>query len=160
VTREAWAVNPALPVTGVMSLEAILSRSMDPRRFNTLLLGLMAGLALVLAAVGLYGVLSYRVNQRTREIGVRMALGATRGAVVWLVVRQGMSAAGVGAVLGLWGASELTWLLDHLLYGVSPVDPGVFLAAPAVLMGVALVATWLPAFRASRVDPMVALRSE
>ncbi|HYH95617.1 ABC transporter permease [Hyalangium sp.] len=160
VTREAWTVNPALPVTGVMSLETILSRSMDPRRFNTLLLGLMAGLALVLAAVGLYGVLSYRVNQRTREIGVRMALGATRGAVVWLVVRQGMSAAGVGAVLGLWGASELTWLLDQLLYGVSPVDPGVFLAAPAVLMGVALVATWLPAFRASRVDPMVALRSE
>jgi putative ABC transport system permease protein len=100
------------------------------------------------------------VTQRTQESGVRMALGATRSAVVWLAVWHGLSAVAVGAGLGLVGASQLTWVLDHLLYGVSPVDSGVFLAVPAVLVGVALVALWLPAWRAARVDPMVALRSE
>jgi predicted lysophospholipase L1 biosynthesis ABC-type transport system permease subunit len=160
MTREVQVVDPAQSVTQVMSMEEIVSHSMDPQRFNALLLGLMADLALVLAAVGLYGVTSYRVAQRARELGVRMALGATRRAVVWLVVRHGLSAVGVGVVLGLLGASRLVWVLDHLLYGVSPVDPGVFLAVPAVLLAMALVSLWLPAWRASRVDPMVSLRSE
>ena len=160
LTRGVQAVDPAQSVTRVVSLEALLSRSMDPQRFNVLLLGWLAALAVGLAGVGLYGVASYRVTQRAREIGVRMALGARRRAVVWLAVRHGLSAVAVGAGLGLVGASQLTWVLEHLLYGVSPMDAGVFLAVPAVLMGVALVALWLPAWRATRVDPMVALRSE
>jgi ABC-type antimicrobial peptide transport system permease subunit len=160
VRREIWAVDPAQPVMSAVSMGEIVSRRLAPQRFSTVLLGLMAGLALVLATVGIYGVRSYLEHQRAREIAVRLALGATRGAVVWLVVRQGMSAVAVGAALGLLGATRLTQLIDHLLFGVSPVDPAVFLCAPAVLVGVALVATWLPAWRASRVDPMVALRAD
>ncbi len=160
VQREIWAVDPLQPVTGAVSMEEIISRTLGPQRFSAVLLGVMAGLALVLAAVGIYGVRSYLENQRAREIAVRLALGATRGAVAWLVVRQGMSAVVLGVALGVLGAARLAGLMEHLLFGVSPMDPGVLLSAPAVLVGVALVATWLPAWRASRVDPMVALRAD
>jgi predicted permease len=160
VQREIWAVDSLQPVTDVASMEEIVARSLGSERFNTLLLGLMAGLALVLAAVGIYGVLSYLVNQRTREIGVRLALGATRGEVVRLVLGQGLSTVGVGVALGVVGAIGLTRLLERLLYAVSALDPVAFIAAPVVLVGVALVSTWLPARRASRVDPMVALRAD
>jgi ABC-type antimicrobial peptide transport system permease subunit len=160
VQREIWAVDPAQPVMDAVSMEEIVSRRLGPQRFNAVLLGVMAGLALALATVGIYGVRSYLENQRAREIAVRLALGSTRGAVVWLVVRQGMSAVGVGAALGLLGSARLTGLIEHLLFGVSPVDPGVFLSAPALLVGAALVATWVPAWRVSRVDPMVALRAD
>jgi putative ABC transport system permease protein len=105
-------------------------------------------------------VLSYLVNQRTQEMGVRLALGGTRVQVVWLVLRQGLSTVGVGVVLGMAGAFWLTQLLEHLLYSVSPLDPLAFVVAPAGVLGVALMATWLPALRASRVDPVVALRAE
>jgi predicted permease len=160
VQREIWAVDSMQPVTDVRSMEEIVERSLGAQRFNTLLLGLMAGLALVLAAVGIYGVLSYLVNQRTRELGVRLALGATRGEVVMLVLRQGLSTVGMGVALGVAGAFGLTRLMEHLLYSVSALDPVAFIAAPVVLVGVALASTWLPARRASRVDPMVALRYE
>ncbi|WP_224247771.1 ABC transporter permease [Hyalangium gracile] len=158
VQREIHAVDSMQPVTNVMPMGDILARSLGSQRFNTLLLGLMAGLALVLAAVGIYGVLSYLVNQRTRELGVRLALGATRGEVVMLVLRQGLSTVGIGVALGIAGAVGLTRLMEHLLVYVSALDPVAFIAAPVVLVGVALVSTWLPARRASRVDPMVALR--
>lgn len=160
VQREILAVDALQPVTEPLSMEELISRSVGVQRFSALLVGGMAALALVLAAVGVYGVLSYLVIQQTRELGIRMALGATRQAVVWFVLRQGLSTVVVGVALGTVGALWLTRLLERLLYGVSAVDPTVFVVAPIALVGVALFAMWLPALRASRVDPMVSLRSE
>jgi len=120
----------------------------------------MAGLALLLAAMGIYGVLSYVVNQRTQEIGVRLALGATRAQVVWFVLRQGLETVGIGLALGILGAYWFTQLLSSLLVYVSELDPEAFIVAPALLLLLALIAILVPALRASRVDPMVALRTE
>jgi putative ABC transport system permease protein len=160
VRRAVWEEDRTQPVKELTNLEATLVRTWAPQRGNTMLMGLMAGLALALAGVGIYGMLIYRVNQRAREMGVRLALGATRGAVVWLVLRHGLSAVGVGVGLGLGAAVKLARLLDHSLYSASELDPVVLLTAPAVLVVVALLSMWLPVRRASRVDPMVSLRAE
>jgi ABC-type antimicrobial peptide transport system permease subunit len=125
-----------------------------------MLLGVLGIVALVLAVSGLFGVIAYSVSQRTREVGIRMALGARRGDVQRLVLRQGMKLAGTGIVIGLLGALAATQLLRSLLFGVSPTDPVTFIAVPVLLIVVALIACWLPARRASRVNPMVALRTE
>ena len=142
------------------TLEDLLGTSVAPRRFNMLLLGIFAGVALVLAAVGLYGVMSYSVTWRTHEIGVRMALGAKRSDVLRLVVRQGMTMTLIGLALGLAGAFFMSRLLIGLLYGVSPTDPLTFTAVSITLLLVALLACLIPARRATRVDPIVALRTE
>jgi len=160
VQRELQAADPLLLATGVSTMEEIVSGSFGLQRFSTLLMGLLAGLALLLAAVGIYGVLSYLVSQRIQELSVRLALGATPGQVVWLVLRQGMVPVMVGVVVGVAGAFGLTRLLAHLLYSVSTLDPAAFVAAPLVLVGVALAAMLPLAWRASRVNPMVALRTE
>ena len=148
------------PVARIRTLESIVEESVAPRRITMLLLGTFAALALVLAGVGLYGVMSYLVAQRSHEIGLRMALGAQRGEVLGLVVRQGMVLAVIGAGIGLAGALALTRLMSTLLFGVTARDPVVFVAVPAALGVVALAASFFPARRASRVDPLVALRYE
>jgi len=148
------------PVYGVRTMEQIISASLAERRFTMLLLIIFASTALVLAGVGIYGVMSYAVSRRTHELGVRMALGASRQTVLSLVVREGMTLAGSGTVVGLAGALGLTRFLASLLFGVRPTDPWTLGAVALVLGGIALVACCVPAWRAARVDPMVALRYE
>lgn len=158
--KEILKLDPDQPISNVRTLEQIVANSAGQRRLMFVLLSLFAVTAALLAGIGLYGVMAYSVNRRTREIGIRMALGARRGEVLHLVIRQGMRLAIMGVALGLIGALALTRVLAHLLFGVSPKDP-ITLAAVALLLGaVALLACWLPARRAARVDPMVALRCE
>jgi putative ABC transport system permease protein len=160
VTKEVWAVDPLQPVTDVRLMEEVVSRSMGPQRFSIFLVGALALVALLLAAIGTYGVLSYLVLQRTREIGVRMALGASGRDVLSLVLRQGLVVVLVGVAIGLGGAFAATRLLASLIYGVSTLDPVAFALSPALLTAVALLATSIPARRASRLDPQVALRRD
>ena len=149
-----------LPVSDVQTMEHVVAESNAQPRLYLVLLGSFAGVALVLAAVGIYGVISYSVSRRTHEIGIRMALGATRGGVLRLIVRQGMALALAGCGAGLLGALGLTHLLSGLLYGVRPTDPTTFLAVPLVLGLVALAASYLPARRVTRIEPMTALRHD
>ena len=137
-----------------------VARELRPVQFVLALMGVFSGLALVLAAVGLYGVLAYSVSQRRREIGVRLALGATRQDVLKLVIGEGMALAALGTLLGLAVAAGLTRFMAHHLYGVTPTDPLAFGATAAFLLIVSALATWLPARRASRVAPGSALRCE
>jgi putative ABC transport system permease protein len=160
VRNEVWAVDPDQPVSNVRTMGSIVAESLARQRFSMLLLAIFAGVALALAAVGIYGVLSYTVTQRTREIGIRMALGAERRDVMRLVVGQGFRLVVIGLAIGIVAALGLSRLMASLLFGVSPSDPATFLAVPAVLAAVALVASYVPARRATRVDPMRALRYE
>ncbi|HEY9419894.1 MAG TPA: ABC transporter permease [Thermoanaerobaculia bacterium] len=155
-----WAIDPQQPVGEIASLEQIVTRSLGSHRFNMMLMGVLALLALLLAAVGIYGVLSYLVSQRTREIGVRMALGASARQVLRMVVGQGLTPVLIGVALGLGGAFGLTRLLSGLLVGVSATDLTSFVLAPVVLTAVALLASTIPARRASRMDPLLALRRD
>jgi len=157
---EVKAFDPNQIIWRAQTLEELLGTSVAPRRFNMLLLGIFAGVALVLAAVGLYGVMSYSVTWRTHEIGIRMALGAKRADVLRLVVRQGMTMTLIGLAIGLAGAFLLSRVLVGLLYGVSATDPLTFIGVSIVLLAVALLACLIPARRATRVDPIIALRTE
>ena len=154
------SVDPAQPIYDVETMDQVVSESLVNRRLYLRLLGAFAGMALVLAAAGIYGVTSYLVTQRTREIGIRVAIGAGAASVVRQVVCQGAKVAALGTLVGLVSAYGLTRLLASLLYGVSATDPAVFGGVAALLMGVALVACYIPARRATRVDPTIALRSE
>lgn len=159
--RAAMAeVDRNQPVYNVMSMEQRLANAMTPRRLNMILLGSFAAVALILAAVGIYGVMSYAVTQRTREIGMRMALGAQRSDVLRIVVRHGMVLTLLGIMIGLVGSFTMTRLLSALLYEVTPTDPATFSGVTLLLVAVALLACWLPARRAAKIDPMAALRYE
>jgi putative ABC transport system permease protein len=160
VKSQVWSVDRQQPLSRIQPLEDVIAASIAPRRFNMLLLGIFATLALLLAAVGIYGVISYTVAQRSREIGVRMALGARRSDVLRLIVRQGMSLALAGMGAGLAASFALTRLMANLLFGVSPSDPLTFGLIALLLGSVALLACYLPARRATKVDPLVALRQE
>ncbi len=160
VRRQVAALDRELPLYNVMTLDRYLAIGVVEPRFNTLLLGLFAGLAVVLAAVGLYGVISYSAVQRSHEIGVRMALGAQRLDVLRLVIGQGLTLALAGVAIGLVGALALTRVLSSSLYGVRATDPTTLIVVALVLSGVAIAASYIPARRATKVDPMLALRYE
>lgn len=160
VKSQIWKVDKAIPVTKLRSMPEVMAASLGAQRFNMTLMGIFAAVALVLAAVGIYGVVSYSVTQRTHEIGIRMALGAASGDVLKIVLRQGLMLAGLGVGIGLGAALAVTRVMSTLLYGVSTTDPIVFATISIVLAGVALGATFIPARRAAKVDPMIALRYE
>jgi putative ABC transport system permease protein len=160
IRNDVRALDRELPIDKVKTLDQFLAESVAQPRFNTLLLTLFACVALILTAVGLYGVMAYSVTQRTREIGVRVALGAQTGDVLRLVVGQGMKLTLLGAALGLVLALALTRVMKSLLFGVSPTDPLTFALITTALILVALTACFIPARRATRIDPMTALRAE
>jgi putative ABC transport system permease protein len=160
VRQQVLAADPNQPVFNTRTMEELVSRSTGQRRFAMTLLTIFAGVALLLAAVGLYGVMSYTVTQRTHEIGIRMALGARGGDILGMVVRQGMVLVVLGVVIGVVAALLLTRVMSGLLYGVSASDPVTFGGISLLLAVVAFLACYIPARRATRVDPMVALRYE
>ncbi|MBO0800304.1 MAG: ABC transporter permease, partial [Blastocatellia bacterium] len=160
VRQEVAQLDRELAIHDIRTMSQLVDVSVAPQRFILITLGLFAGLALLLAAVGIYSVMAYTVTQRTHEIGIRLALGARPGEVLRLLLRQGMRLAGFGAGAGLLAALALARLLKFSLYGVCANDPLTLSAGALLLLGVALVACWIPARRATRVDPMIALRSE
>jgi putative ABC transport system permease protein len=160
VQETVKSLDRTLPVSGVVSMEQVVTDTLWQPRFNLQLIGLFAALALVLAAVGLYGVMSYSVAQRTHEVGLRMALGAQRRDVIKLVVGQGMKLALLGVGIGLAASVAMTRLMTKLLFEVSATDFSTFTAIASLLTLVALLASYIPARRAAKVDPMIALRYE
>ena len=154
------SIDPNVPIAAISSMESLIDRSMGPRRFNVYLLGAFAAVSLALAAIGLFGVIAYLVSQRTREIGVRLALGATRGEVFRLILARGLTLAVIGAVGGVGAALWLTRVMETLLFSVSRTDPATFVIVPLVLIVVAGLACYWPARRAMKVDPVVALRGD
>ncbi|HYK87869.1 MAG TPA: FtsX-like permease family protein [Acidobacteriota bacterium] len=145
---------------GVQTMDEIVRNSLASRRFSMFLLGIFAGLALVLSSIGVYGVISYLVGQRSHEIGIRMALGAQRADVLRLMLGEGLRMAGVGVLIGLGVAFGITRLMSNMLFGVKATDPLTFAGVAVILSAVAFAASFIPARRATRVDPIVALREE
>jgi hypothetical protein len=158
--QAVWSVNPNLPLAAIQTLAEIRARSMAHTSFAMVMLAIAAGVALLLGVVGIFGVITYIAAQRTREIGIRMALGAQIADVRTLFLRQGLSLTAAGIALGIGAALVVTRVMSSLLFGVGPMDPMTYVTGSAVLAAVALVATYLPARRASRVDPVVALRTD
>ncbi len=160
IRAQVRGLDPNLPVSDIQTMEDVVGASLSAPRFTGLLLGLFAALALALSAIGIYGVLSYLVSRRTRDIAIRLAIGAGRAQVLRMVLRSGLVLSLAGILVGIAGAALLTRIMAGLLHGVSAGDPVTFAAVAAVLFTVALVASFVPAWRATRVDPAVALKAE
>jgi putative ABC transport system permease protein len=160
VRQQVSALDKNIPVYAVQTMDDLFSAEVASQRFNAIALATFAGFAVLLAAVGIYGVMAYAVSQRTREMGVRIALGAGRGNVLRMILSQGFRLALIGVGLGLAASFALARLMTGLLFGVKPSDPLTFVLVTAALLAVALAACWIPAHRATRVDPVVALRYE
>jgi ABC-type antimicrobial peptide transport system permease subunit len=160
VQQDVWSVDANLPLRNVRTLGDLFTKSMARTSFTLVMIAIASGLALLLAMVGLYGVIAYSVSQRTREIGIRIALGAQRERVTNMFVRQGLMLAGVGAAAGLFAAAGAARLMSSLLFGVSPVDPVTYSLVCIALVGMAALASYVPSRRAATIDPNVALRSE
>jgi putative ABC transport system permease protein len=160
VKKQVWSLDSQIPVSSIQSMDDLLAVSVAQQRFNMLLLGIFAALAVALAGVGIYGMIAYRVNQRTREIGVYIALGAQHRDILRLVMKDGVKLALLGIVLGLAGAIALTRVMVSLLFEVKPTDPATLLGVASLLAAVALLACYIPARRALSIHPMTALRCE
>jgi putative ABC transport system permease protein len=160
VRAAVLGVDRDQPIAQVRTMEELMASAVGQRRLSTLLLGVFAAIALLLAALGIYGVMAFDVSRRTQEMGLRMALGAARGRVLALVMRQGMQLAAAGLVLGLIGSVIAGRLIESQLFGIRTIDPATYLVVAVALGLVAIAATLVPAFRATRVDPMEALRYE
>ena len=160
VRKVLAAMDPDAPLYQVQTMDDYLALDLGRARFQTMLLGLFAGIALLLTAIGLYGVMSFTVLQRTHEIGIRVALGAGRRDVLRMVLSKSLALTGVGLAIGVIGACALSRLLENLLYEVKPTDPLTLVAVSVLLIAVSALASYIPAQRAARVDPMVALRCE
>ena len=160
IAEQLRQASGGFPVTRIRTMDEVVSRSTSRQSFNMLLLTIFGAVALILAAIGIYGLMAYSVEQRTQEMGIRMALGADRHAIRKLVVWQGMKLTVAGVIIGIGASFWLTRLIASFLFGVQKWDPAVFIGVPVILAAVALLAVWLPATKASRLDPMQALRIE
>jgi putative ABC transport system permease protein len=158
--KQVLAIDSTQPLDEVKPMEERLNEFVAQPRFNMMLLGTFAALALVLSAIGVYGVMAYSVTQRTHEIGIRMALGAKRSDVLQMILNQAVKLAGIGGVVGVVGALMATRALSSLLFGVKPADPATFIGITALLAAITVLAGLVPAFKATRVDPMIALHYE
>jgi predicted permease len=160
VQQAVWSVNSSLPLASVNTMQEIYRQSLARTSFTLVMLATAGAMALALSLIGIYGVISYAVSQRTREIGIRLALGAQKGVLRWMFVRSALGLTGVGVVIGLGAAAALVRLMKTLLFGISPLDPLTFLAVPIILATAAALASYLPARRAAGIDPVEALRAE
>jgi ABC-type antimicrobial peptide transport system permease subunit len=158
--RAVWSANSDLPMAGVLTMQEIESRSIARTSFTLVMLAIAGSMGLALSVVGIYGVISYAVSQRTREIGIRLALGAQKRELRWMFIRSALMLAAFGIAAGLIAASAIVQLMKALLFGIRPLDPWTFVLVPLVLAAAAVLSSHLPARRATRIDPMEALRYE
>jgi ABC-type antimicrobial peptide transport system permease subunit len=160
IQQAVWQVNGSLPVASIETMGDIYNRSMARTSFTLVMLAVAGTMALALSLIGIYGVISYTVSQRTREIGIRMALGAQKGELRWIFVRSSLALTGVGVVIGMGAAAAVSRLMSSLLFGVSPLDPVSFAAVPLILAAAAATASYLPVSRVTGVNPVDALKAE
>jgi putative ABC transport system permease protein len=160
IRNQIWSVDSDLPVSKIQTMQSLVDQQVAQPRFFLKMLAIFAGVALVLASIGIYGVMSHTITQRAHEIGVRRAMGAQKRDVLTLIIRQEVALILISVLIGLAGAFAVTRIMRSLLYGVSSTDPLIFMVTPLLLIGVALVASYIPARRATKVDPQVALRYE